>query len=263
MDDVLWKLCPFRAGNRTWAVVLLQGYIICLATVGILAFALNFLEGDQWMIGDKGATQRAYGDSALDECLWFTFMTLHGIGFGEFMPRQTAGHLIAMIAIQLCYWFMIFMMAIVLLSQLPGTKSPNLVSIIAHMARIAWPSYLLFTSLILFVGSILGPYLSDAPSGWNDAPTGIYWLWCVMHRAPYGDIWPNTPFARAVTVPAAIISYLYPPYVLAVIAVRRPTCAEHSELLEHYALHPDEAMGPGYIVPPTGREVQMVGGATL
>jgi hypothetical protein len=246
-----------------WAVVLLQGYVLCLVTVALLAIVLNALEGDEWVIADKGASISAKGQSAMDECFWFTFMTLHGIGFGEFLPRRTLGHFIAALTIMLSYWFMIFMAGIVLMSQLPGIKSPNLPTILSQMVNVVWPSYAVFVALIVIVGSCMGPEISDAPympRSSNNYGTGIYWMWCVMHRAPYGDIWPDTPFGRTITVPAAIISYLYPPYVLAVIAVRRPSSAEHSQLLEHISMHPEEAMGPGYIAPPTGREVQMSAG---
>merc|ERR1719198_2295200 len=86
---------------------------------------------------------------------------------------------------------------------------------------------------------------------------GVQWLWTVVHQAPLGDVWPDTPFGRCVTIPAGIISYLYPPYVLALIAIRRPTPTEHAELLAHMNAYPEEAMGPGYIVPASGpRELE-------
>lgn len=257
MSDFLWKLFPFRSGNRMWVAVLFQGYGVCMVCAALLAGLLNAFEGERWMEADLGASVRAFGDSALDECFWFEFTTFHGIGFGEFMPRHSAGHAIAMITIAMCYWFMIFMAAIVLLSQLPGAKTPSLCAVASQMASIVWPSYTVFILFIIGVGAFLGPYLSPAPSGYNDYATGIYWLWCVMHRAPYGDIWPDTPFGRTATVPAAMISYLYPPYALALIAVRRPTASEHQQLLEHMNQHPEDALGPGYIVPSVAREVQM------
>eukprot|EP00933_Yihiella_yeosuensis_P023965 TRINITY_DN18596_c0_g1_i1.p1 TRINITY_DN18596_c0_g1~~TRINITY_DN18596_c0_g1_i1.p1 ORF type:complete len:260 (+),score=35.20 TRINITY_DN18596_c0_g1_i1:80-859(+) len=255
--DFVSKLAPFRTGNRMWVAVLMQGYGICLLSSVALAALLNTLEGEAWMDADRGASQDAKGDSAMDECLWFVFMTLHGIGFGEFMPRDTPGHMIAMLTISVGYLFMIFMMAIIMLSQLPGAKTPSLIGVVTQVASTVWPSYLVFILLIVGCGSFLGPYVSDAPSGFNDYATGIYWLWCVMHRAPYGDIWPNTPLGRTITVPAAMLSYLYPPYALAVIAVRRPSSSEHQQLLEHMNAHPEDAMGPGYIVPSMAREVQM------
>jgi len=265
MDEVTWKLCPFRVGNRAWAVRLFQGYSLCLLIVVGLAMMLNALEGEDWMKADKGQRQRATGRSAFDECLWFVFMTLHGIGFGEFMPEDTPGHVIAMLTVTMSYWCMIFMAAIVMLSQLPGAKAPSLFNVVMQIVNIVWPSYLIFVGIIIAIGFVIGPYVSDAPSGYNDAATGIYWYWCVMHRAPYGDIWPNSPFGRAVTVPAAVLSYLYPPYALALIAIRRPTPTEHAQLLAHMNAYPEEAMGPGYFVPPggpsnggsNGREVQL------
>merc|ERR1719265_2083284 len=86
------------------------------------------MEGDQWFKADKGAKTAAQGETAWDECVWFCFTTLHGIGFGEFMPRDSTGHVIACATIAMSYWYMIFMMAIVLLSQLPRSKTPSLIA---------------------------------------------------------------------------------------------------------------------------------------
>merc|ERR1711957_630721 len=121
-----------------------------------------------------------------------------------------------------------------------------------------WPSYLIFVLIIVLAGSFLGPYVSNAPSGRNDAATGIYWLWCVMHRAPFGDIWPNSVLGRGSAVVAALLGYMYPPYALALIAVRRPTDEEHEQLLEYLNTKPADAMGRGYVTPPSGGpEIQM------
>merc|ERR1712093_652383 len=125
------------------------------------------------------------------------------------------------------------------------------------MFNIVWPSYAVYLMLTVGVGGMMGPHVSRHHAGHNDSATGVYWFWCVMHRAPYGDIWPNTPAGRTITAVGAIVSFLYPPYVLALIALRRPSAVEHEQLLDYFQEHPEDALGRGYIVPPTGREIQL------
>jgi hypothetical protein len=267
MDDYLWKLYPFHQGNRVWAVRLFQGYGLSLLVSAIMAVLLNAVEGDRWKSNDHGQKVKAVGKSSLDECLWFTFTTLHGVGFGEFLPESTPGDWLTSVVVAVSYWCAIFMSAIVMLSQLPGVKPQSLFSMVSQMAYVVWPSYLVFVSLTVCFGFIVGPYIMDGlsadpscngPCEKRFNAVGIQWLWSVMHRAPFGDVWPDTPFGRSVTIPAAVISYLYPPYVLALIAIRRPTPTEHAQLLAHMNAYPEEAMGPGYIVPPSGpRDVQL------
>mmetsp|Transcript_4832 Transcript_4832/g.6856 ORF Transcript_4832/g.6856 Transcript_4832/m.6856 type:complete len:273 (+) Transcript_4832:99-917(+) len=263
------KLLPFRSGNRIWAVRLCQGYSVAMLIAIIMAALINAHEGELWMTKDKGQKQKAYGKTAFDECLWFTFTTLHGIQFGEFIPQSVAGDVLTSVVMAVSYWCVIFMAAIVMLSQLPGVKPQGLFSMISGMASIVWPSYAILVGIIFFAGYIVGPYAANGLSQdprcgekWNCENKfnliGIQWLWSVIHRAPLGDIWPDKPFGRAITVPAAFISYLYPPYVLALIAIRRPTLAEHEQLLASINSYPEEAMGPGYVIPEEEmREVQM------
>mmetsp|Transcript_83820 Transcript_83820/g.148557 ORF Transcript_83820/g.148557 Transcript_83820/m.148557 type:complete len:286 (+) Transcript_83820:124-981(+) len=265
------KLFPFTARNQVWAVRLCQGYGLCLLIGTIMAAFLNFNEGEQWMkAADKGQKVSANavksnnvpgGGSAFDECLWFVMTTLHGIGFGEFGTKSVAGDWIISAVVAVSYWCSIFMASIVMMSQLPGVKAQSLLTMVKQMAGVAWPSYLIVVILTFIFGFIVGPYMED---GISPDPAckgscekkfnllGVQWLWSVVHRAPFGDVWPDTPFGRVVTVPAGIVSYLYPAYVLALIAIRRPTPTEHAELLAHMNAYPDEAMGPGYIVPAGG-----------
>mmetsp|Transcript_112250 Transcript_112250/g.210511 ORF Transcript_112250/g.210511 Transcript_112250/m.210511 type:complete len:282 (+) Transcript_112250:115-960(+) len=267
------KLFPFTVRNRVWAVRLLQGYGLSVAIGAVLAAFLNFNEGDEWMkAADKGQKVAAHdirvSGTAFDECLWFTMTTLHGIGFGEFGTKSVGGDWIISLVVAVSYWCSIFMMAIVMMSQLPGVKAQSLLTMVKQMAGVAWPSYLIVVILTFIFGFIVGPYMED---GISPDPAckgscekkfnllGVQWLWSVVHRAPFGDVWPDTPFGRVVTVPAGMISYLYPPYVLALIAIRRPTPTEHAELLAHMNAYPDEAMGPGYIVPASGpRDLEFV-----
>eukprot|EP00930_Biecheleria_cincta_P101215 TRINITY_DN92838_c0_g1_i1.p1 TRINITY_DN92838_c0_g1~~TRINITY_DN92838_c0_g1_i1.p1 ORF type:complete len:290 (-),score=35.68 TRINITY_DN92838_c0_g1_i1:169-999(-) len=252
--DVLSKLFPFRSGNRMWALVLLQGYLGCMVVVLVGGFVINFIEGDTWddihrRWGWSAAKQKAYGDTALDECIWFVIMTLHGMTFGEFMPISTTGHVITMVVTALGFWFTILMASVVLLSQLPGQKTKHLPHVLADMVNACWPSYLIYCILALTIGSQIGPYLSKDPSGFNDKYTGMYYMWCVAHRTVFGDIWPQKAEARYATIPFVFLSYIYPCYAMALIAVRRPSTAQHQQLLAYMNQHPEECMGPGYIVP--------------
>jgi hypothetical protein len=271
MGEFQEKLFPFTSRNLVWAVRLAQGYCLCLFVAVVMAAFLNFNEGEKWMEGQTHGQKVSGGGirrsgTAFDECLWFTFTTLHGINFGEFAAKSTAGDWILSLVVAVSYWCAIFMAAIVMMSQLPGVKAQSLLDIVKHMASVAWPSYLIVVSLTFIFGYIVGPYAAD---GISQDPTcnggcekkfnliGIQWLWSVVHRAPYTGVWPDTPFGRVVTVPAGILSYLYPPYVLALIAIRRPTPTEHAELLAHMNAYPEQAMGPGYIVPASGpRELE-------
>jgi len=80
-------------------------------------------------------------------------------------------------------------------------------------------------------------------------------MWNVVHRNPYGDIWPSTPEARLITFPATIMGLLYMPYALALVAVRCPTEEQHAALLGHLNQNPDDALGKGYIVPKGGEYI--------
>lgn len=126
----VWKAFPFRAGNRMWLAVILQAISLNIIFCFVLACVLNSIEGDRWLrddVRDNGLT--AKGDTALDECFWFVFTTVHGIGFGEFMPKDAKGRFISMMCCSLAYWFPIFMMSIVMLSQLPGERMPTLAGV--------------------------------------------------------------------------------------------------------------------------------------
>merc|ERR1719183_1341838 len=109
------------------------------------------------------------------------------------------------------------------MSQLPGEKTPTLCSVISRMFSALWPSYSVFLSIVLAVGSVVGPYVSRDHNGKNEYATGFYWAWTTVHRTPYGDIFPDTVFGRTVTVPIAMMGVLYMPYALACIAVRCPS----------------------------------------
>lgn len=255
----IWKIAPFRAGNRHWICLLLKSYITCLVSCLLLACVLNSVEGEKWVATDlRGHGVTAKGKTALDECIWFVFTTVHGIGFGEFNARGVVSRLIAMACVSIGYWFTIFLLSVVMLSNLPGERTPSLCSVTARMVSAVWPSYLVFLFLIVVCGAQCGPYVSDDPFGYNGWPTGIYWLWTVAHRMPYGDIYPNTSFGRTLTVPAAIIGLLYMPYALALVALRCPTMEQHESLLGHLRKYPEQLLGRGYVIPKNGPDVREV-----
>jgi hypothetical protein len=258
--DNIWKIAPFRAGNRAWFVVLMKGYFSCIVGCGILACVLNSIEGDKWVESTMKIHVTAKGNTALDECFWFVFTTVHGIGFGEFNARGVASRVVACTCVSIGYWFTIFLMGIVMLANLPGERVPTLWGVMKRMVGAVWPSYMIFMFLTAAVGSTMGPYLSKDPwgFGWgNGCGTGIYWMWTTTHRMPYGDMWPDTSWGRTVTVFAAMIGLLYMPYALALVAVRCPTAEQHESLLGNLRKHPENALGRGYIVP-TGANVREV-----
>jgi len=245
----VWKVCPWRARNREWLCVLFQAYFACIFASFLMACVLNSLEGQKWRDDFHGDGVHAVGSSALDECFWFVFTTMHGIAFGEFMPRGAPGRIIAMGCCSMGYWFVIFMCCIVMFSQLPGEKTPSLYSTLSRMISAVWPSYIVFIAIICIVGAQCGPYVSNDRDGRNEWPTGIYWMWTTAHRMPYGDLWPETTIGRCVTVPTAILGLLYMPYTMALVAVRCPSMAQHEALLGELKKHPEDSFGRGYEVP--------------
>lgn len=249
----MWKLFPFKSENRAWITILVKAYACCIVTIFCLACVLNAAEGDVWLKRSvRTGGQKAVGDGALDECFWFVATTMHGIGFGEFVPFCLTGRLIAMFCCMLGYLFTIFMMCSVLLSQLPGEKDPTLFGVASRMAKALWPSYSVFCALTMSIGSMCGPYLSkDHHGGWtrNMWPTGMYWAWTTVHRSPYGDIFPDTVFGRTMTVPLEMMAVLYVPYALACVAVRCPTLEQHREIVGRMKGNAEKALGSGYSQP--------------
>lgn len=254
MFHSMWKVCPWRARNRGWLSVLLQGYFGCVFGGFLMACVLNSVEGNRWVTGGVrhvgfNHNPKANGATALDECFWFIFTTMHGIAFGEFMPRGAPGRIIAMITCSIGYWFIIFMCCIAMFSQLPGEKMPTLGRTLSRMISAAWPSYVVFCFIIAIVGANCGPYVNHDNYGKNEWPTGIYWLWQTAHRMPFGDLYPDTVIGRSVTVPMSILGLLYMPYCMALVAVRCPSMAQHEALLGELRKHPEDSLGRGYIVP--------------
>jgi hypothetical protein len=240
-------------------VELYKAYVLSLLVGTFLATMINHLEGDMWL-GKRGphVAIDAVGNTAIDECLWFVFCTMHGVAMNDFMPRDVGGRLIGMAVSAFAYWFPIYMVSIVLLHQLPGERSLSAYGVAERLVVAVWPSYLLMLGITCYVGAMMGPYVSDDPAGHNEWPSGIYWLWTVVHRQPFGDIYPDTPFGRAITVPAAWLSVMYMPYAVACVAVRKPTSSQHASLLTHLRDRPEDAFGRGYIMPEgdeCGREI--------
>merc|ERR1712187_984084 len=114
-----------------------------------------------------GAKIAAEDGSSWDECIWFIFTVLHGAGFGEFMPRYTFGHYLAVFTIGLGMWCQIIMMSIIMLSQLPGQQCHNLIAVISQIVGAVLPSYAILIIFTVVIGAFMGPYVSDAPAGYN------------------------------------------------------------------------------------------------
>jgi hypothetical protein len=174
---------------------------------------------------------------------------MHGVGMNDFMPHDVGGRLIGMFVSAFAYWFPIYMVSIVLVHQLPGEKPQGAFGVGERLISAVWPSYFLIICATCYVGAMMGPYVSNDPAGWNEWPTGVYWLWTVVHRQPFGDIFPNTPVGRAVTVPAAWLSVMYMPYAFALVAVRKPSSSQHESLVAYLRDRPEDALGRGYIMP--------------
>jgi hypothetical protein len=260
MATQFWKIAPFKPGNRMWLNVVIQGYSFVLGSCIILSCVLNSVEGEDWIRrsvrGNQGPT--AKGDTALDECFWFVVTTVHSIGFGEFMARGVASRIIAMTCVTLGYWFPLFLLSIILLSNLPGERLPSLMSVTSRMIGAVWPSYAVFLCITVCIGATMGPYVSDDPYGRNEWPTGVYYFWTVVHRMPYGDIYPDTPYGRSMTIFAAFMGVIYMPYALALVAIRCPTLEQHESLLGSLRKFPELALGRGYVAPAGAmREVVM------
>lgn len=259
----IWKVAPFRSGNRMWLVVIIKAYVACLMSCVVLACIINSIDGKSWLTTDVNGKpwSRARGKGALDECIWFVVTTVHGIGFGEFMAHGRGARWIAMACVSLGYWFLIFLLAIVMLSNLPGERIPSLYSVTYRIVNAVWPSYLIFMLFVIIVGSTMGPYVSLDQFDKNGMDTGIYFSWTVAHRMPYGDLYPCTPYGRVMTCIIAVAGLLYMPYALALVAVRAPTLEQHETLLGMLRKNPEGALGRGYIVPPDAggsmREVVM------
>jgi hypothetical protein len=259
----VWKIAPFRAGNRGWILVIFKAYVACLCMCMGLACIINSIEGKKWLHEDVNGKSwsRARGDFALDECIWYVVTTVHGIGFNEFNAHGKAARYVTCLCVSLGYWFVIFLLAAVLLSQLPGERTPSLYSVTARVVNAVWPSYSVFVLFTVVAGSTLGPYVSEDQFDSNGMDTGVYFAWTVAHRMVYGDIYPDTPYGRGMTIVLAVTGLLYMPYALALVAVRAPTLGEHENLLGLLRKNPDSALGRGYIVPPEAggsmREVVM------
>jgi hypothetical protein len=181
---------------------------------------------------------------------------MHGVAFNDFNARDVGGRMISMLISAFSYWFPIYMASIVMLYQLPGEKALGAFGVAERLVLAVAPSYTCMICSACLVGFFMGPYLSNDPGGAldhngdNQWPTGIYWMWTLVHRQPFGDVFPDTPLGRLVTVPAALISLMYMPYALALVAVRKPSAEQHEALLDYLRRRPEDSLGRGYVMPP-------------
>jgi hypothetical protein len=112
---------------------------------------------------------------------------------------------------------------------------------------------------------VLGAEAAGLQAGEPGAPRsplyGPYFAWCVALRAPFGEILPTSAACRVLTAGLALLGVLYPPYLLALVALRRPTEEQYVALREALRAEPLDLslLGPGLLAP----DLQAVAPATL
>jgi len=58
---------------------------------------------------------------------------------------------------------------------------------------------------------------------YNNYGTCLYYVWSVFHKVPYGDIITFSAGGKIITSIICLLGNLYQPYLLALVALRRPT----------------------------------------
>lgn len=274
-------LFPFAGRNQKWAVIGLQVYLGASALALLLGGLLWAAEGGVWQTAGLGLVDAdgATGGSALG-ALWFGWLTLHGVSFGHLIPLTVAGRVLTLLLLLLGYLVRdVFALAVALLSQLAAEEEPALRPVLQRLLAAAWPSLPLF----LLAAGILGALaraagltddslseLSEA-GGSTSALLGPYYGWCVALRSPFGDLLPTSPGSRVLTGLLGVLGVFYPPYLLALVALRRLSPERYVAL--RTALQGDyfdvSLLGPGLLMPesqhvrPASPENQMVGSSNL
>jgi len=60
---------------------------------------------------------------------------------------------------------------------------------------------------------------------------GVYFVWSVFHKVPYGEIYPVTNAGKCLSSLICILGILYQPYIIPLVSIRRPSQKEHQELV--------------------------------
>lgn len=258
------QLFPFARRNRGWLKVVLQVYaLFCAGGLG-LAVGISIADGDEW-IKDRDLDPSSRWTLAI----WYIWCTFHGTSFGEITPASPVGKLIGCVAATLGYWFLLILLSVVLLSQLAGEQEPTVRSVVGRIAGATWPSLLAVFACILVFAALIPIDKFDWEDEGNGTDTGadgsdqamsygdkLYFCWVVVFRSPYGDIYPEKLVAKLFTSVLGFVGLLWMPYVLALVAVRRPSQLEHDRLV-HALAAPDFdtiLLGRGYMAPGEAKE---------
>ena len=171
-------LFPFTRSNVHWAEAVAKVYFV-FALTGLVLSAIFFAVEQ----GEERERALRFEDS-----LWFVWCTFHGTGFGDVHPKGAVGRIVAMMLAFLGYWFVLFAMCAVMLSQLAAEPTPTLRTLPKRIFNLVWPSMLVVGVLIMAVG-LVAPGLegmcagqdTEDGCGWD---MGAYFAWCVMWRSP-------------------------------------------------------------------------------
>ena len=247
------RLFPFQNRNRIWIIVLLKMYLFCMFLNLIIAAILYGIGGTHGPNRDENDDNP---NMSYDECVWFVFTTFHSVAFGECILLSDGARFIGCFISLYGYFFQELSFCVILLSQLGGVRAPTVLSVPMRMCSMLWPSFLLYVVAVLSLGMGCTPFLNSG-NGSAGIRDGLYFGWCVAFGNPYGDLYPMNIQGRAITGLLDVISYLYRCYIIAIMALRKPTREEHETLLSVVASgkHEEESLaqlfGPGYIAPST------------
>lgn len=266
--EVVQRIYPFKANNRIWTKQHIKAYLFCIAFILLLAIITSFVSGDESLTkhcesahGKKDPQNvmfnQCYEDGKFNQ-VWLFFCTFHGMTFGDYYPMSSFERTMISLCMFLGYHFLVLTMALVLLSQLTGEKEPTLISTPIRILKAEWPSLI----LVLVILMILSPIVVSLEEGmsseedpnhlqFNNFGTGFYLLWCIFHKRPYGEVLPYTDAGKTVCAFVCLLGNLYQPYILALIAQRKPSLSEHLQLVDalRNETFDNSIFGSGYIVP--------------
>ena len=186
----------------------------------ILCVILTFKSGSKWV---KDVDDNRLGEVALDDYVWMMFCTFHGLSFGDLHPMYTFDIIIICFVAFIGYFFVVLLYSQAVLSQLGGEEAPTLFSTPKRMVKVAWPSFVLVQVLILLFSAFIN--IADRKEEANDDNFGktLYMTWVVFHRCPFGDLIPETAGAKFLVGILDIVSIIYQPYIIALVAHDKPS----------------------------------------
>jgi hypothetical protein len=123
-----------------------------------------------------------------------------------------------------------------------------------------FPSFICIFIILLICSGILVACEADQEheSGWNYWDS-FYFCWSIVHKVPYGELIPQSNFGKFISSIICLIGLAYQPYILALVALRRPTQEEHDSLLHSLRKKPldPSIIGRGYMLPVSQDEVHI------